>query len=561
MLSHVEVLSVIEGIDPPVSGSMVLTDYQARAAAILKYEASDDGRWHQAIYDRTTYLETSAAAMLLTSLAAGVRRGWLAPASTFMPAFEAVWTGIASTVNLSTGVVSGVCMGAGIEPNASAYDQCGTDFFQSALGGVGAVLRACAAYCALKKKSTHGSVKTDDDGTTHSSGVGTLSFAPPTRVFGHGTARTYGSIYADAFYSLVADGPSSSVLFGTPGVKNSTSVLLSENGGETWRRWYSDSYVSKSSGYPFIAVRFNSSALHNLGSACASTKAVPQSSFHASSITAWHKNGPVSHGSLPVKVSFESLPVPLNCSEGGVSADCFWLHAGGTVELPSGGVLMTSAVPWLNGKFGATKHNAGIYAWHSTDGLKWKFRGTAATAAMFNTSGEGPNENAPVLLADGKTLLVVFRIDDGIDGGKVGAKNYWSVRSTDDGKTWDSPQEMHDRNGRGIGVARPRLLMLGEGKGPLLLTGGRLLTEHTRDIYLWVDWDGMGDVWEAFSLSYRHNALVQPEALKFSTAVNSTQGRATTSYTSLLAIDNTTALIVYNGDTGIFSMRVSALGF
>jgi hypothetical protein len=115
---------------------------------------------------------------------------------------------------------------------------------------------------------------------------------------------------------------------------------------------------------------------------------------------------------------------------------------------------------------------------------------------------------------------------------------------------------MNDTTGRGMGVARPRMLMLGNGKGPLLLSGGRLYTEQTRDILLWVSWDGMGENWETYSLSYHHNSLVKP-ALRFSAAVNSTSGRATTSYTSLLALDSDNAVVIYNGETGIFAMRVS----
>ena len=143
---------------------------------------------------------------------------------------------------------------------------------------------------------------------------------------------------------------------------------------------------------------------------------------------------------------------------------------------------------------------------------------------------------------------------------------------------------MNDTTGRGMGVARPRLLMLGAGKGPLLLSGGRLLTEKTRDILLWVCWDGMGEnrtvpptadrgvkcargigacliptacykgllfaalpageKWDAISISYRHNLLVRPESLRFSLAVNATTGRATTSYTSLLPLDVYAALLV-----------------
>ena len=84
---------------------------------------------------------------------------------------------------------------------------------------------------------------------------------------------------------------------------------------------------------------------------------------------------------------------------------------------------------------------------------------------------------------------------------------------------------------------------------------GRLFTENTRDILLWVSWDGTALNWQTFSLSYQHNRLVKDTALRFSAAVNSTSGRATTSYTSLLAIDEKTAVVIYNGETGIFAMR------
>lgn len=98
--------------------------------------------------------------------------------------------------------------------------------------------------------------------------------------------------------------------------------------------------------------------------------------------------------------------------------------------------------------------------------------------------------------------------------------------------------------------------MLGE-TGPLLLSGGRLLTERTRDILLWVNWDGMGEVWEPHSISYQHNLRVTPAALQFSSAVNSTSGRATTSYTSLLPLGESSASLGYNGETGMFAMTLT----
>jgi hypothetical protein len=104
-------------------------------------------------------------------------------------------------------------------------------------------------------------------------------------------------------------------------------------------------------------------------------------------------------------------------------------------------------------------------------------------------------------------------------------------------------------------LSRPRLLLLSP-NGPLLLSGGRLYTEGTRDILLWVSWDGMGTEWHAHSLSYQHNLGVSPVDLRFSSAVNATTGRATTSYTSLLPLGGGQAAVVYNGETGIFAMTL-----
>ena len=400
-----------------------------------------------------------------------------------------------------------------------------------------------------------------------------LTFSTPKRVFPlNGTAKTYGALYADAFYSI-----GNGALFGVPGITKSNATnyaVLSTDSGKSWQQWYQTSYVNPLTGYPFIAVpNASSNGIHDLGNACASQKGTPQSSFTSSggSVGSWE--GPSHRNAVPAAVSFSALPDPLTCTEGGATADCFWLHAGGTVALPDvlgGGLLLTNCVPWLHGRFGATASGAGIFAWHSADGLEWTYRGAVITAADVPSSGEGPNENDVSLLADNKTLLVVFRLDDGVDGGAVSAKNYRSATSIDGGRTWSTATEMIDVNGRGIGVARPRLLLLGGGggggdataAGPLLLSGGRLYTEHTRDILLWVSMDGMGTHWEPYSISYQHNRLVTPAGLRFSAAVNDTTGRATTSYTSLLRLDSGRgACIVYNGETGIFAMEIAtALG-
>ena len=140
---------------------------------------------------------------------------------------------------------------------------------------------------------------------------------------------------------------------------------------------------------------------------------------------------------------------------------------------------------------GNRHHNT--YRVRSTDPnqLLWEYVTPVALASSYPHSGEGPNENAMSLLADGRTLTIVFRTDNG-DGNPDHpelAKNaaYYQTFSADHGKTWSVGKIMP-----GVGCARPRLLMLGGGggggsgdgagggvggvgggKGPLLLVSGR----------------------------------------------------------------------------------------
>ena len=75
---------------------------------------------------------------------------------------------------------------------------------------------------------------------------------------------------------------------------------------------------------------------------------------------------------------------------------------------------------------------------------------------------------------------------------------------------WTLPGAMHDINGRGMGTAYPRLLMLGGGDDGapkrLLLSGGRVFTDGVVDIEIWISSNGMGKIWDqVHSVSYQHN--------------------------------------------------------
>lgn len=92
------------------------------------------------VNDSSTFLETSVTAMMTAALGHGMRAGWLENSTAHVTALRQAWQGVASQVS-ANGTVAGVCMGTGIEPNASGYNGRGTDFMQSSPGGVGAVLK------------------------------------------------------------------------------------------------------------------------------------------------------------------------------------------------------------------------------------------------------------------------------------------------------------------------------------------------------------------------------------------------------------------------------------
>jgi len=113
------------------------------------------------------------------------------------------------------------------------------------------------------------------------------------------------------------------------------------------------------------------------------------------------------------------------------------------------------------------------------------------------------------------------------------------------GRTWSPAVPV-----RGAGCARPRSLSLPS--GPLLLSGGRLCVEGTKDVSLWVNWAGTPSadaVFEKFSLSFHHNRLWQGQRrFLFSDAVNDThhQGFMSQAYTSLLPAGDDEVVVIYN---------------
>ena len=143
------------------------------------------------------------------------------------------------------------------------------------------------------------------------------------------------------------------------------------------------------------------------------------------------------------------------------------------------------------------------------------------------------------------------------------SKDYYSSFSVTSGRTWSKAAEMRDVNGRGIGTARPRMILLG---GTLLLTGSRVLSSDDSDYYLWESADGLAQKFTAHSLTYHHNRLVNDPKQRIGAWCNGTNvtapGQQCGGYTSIVPLDRENALVMYSSDTvddgeWIFTMRVS----
>jgi len=102
-----------------------------------------------------------------------------------------------------------------------------------------------------------------------------------------------------------------------------------------------------------------------------------------------------------------------------------------------------------------------------------------ANISDFNWSTFGPTESDISFLSDRRTLICVIRMDGDANCDTQLYRYFYSARSSDGGRSWSKPAPM-----QGLGCVRPKLLLLDD--GALLLAGGRMCVEQTKDILLWV---------------------------------------------------------------------------
>jgi rhamnogalacturonyl hydrolase YesR len=107
MLASVELLDVLPEDHP--GREQVLESLRAHIRTIAKLQSGASGLWHQMLDKSDSYLETSASAIFVYSIARAINRGWISPVS-YGSVAQAGWTGVTTRVN-ARGQVEGTCVG------------------------------------------------------------------------------------------------------------------------------------------------------------------------------------------------------------------------------------------------------------------------------------------------------------------------------------------------------------------------------------------------------------------------------------------------------------------
>ena len=152
MMAHAEAAGALAAVAPahPQLPELLRVWRLHVAGFVATHDAAGDGRWHQVLDAPDTFLETSATAMAVYSIATGVAGGFLDAG--LAPLARAAWAGVAGAVG-ADGAVAGICEGTGIG-NTVAFYEARSTAYNSSDPGIGAVFRAaiaiarCGAACA-----------------------------------------------------------------------------------------------------------------------------------------------------------------------------------------------------------------------------------------------------------------------------------------------------------------------------------------------------------------------------------------------------------------------------
>jgi rhamnogalacturonyl hydrolase YesR len=107
MMASVELLDVLPEDHP--GREKVLEALRAHVRSIARLQSGTSGLWHQMLDKTDSYLETSASAIFVYSIARAINRGWISPVS-YGSVAQAGWIGVATRVN-ERGQVEGTCVG------------------------------------------------------------------------------------------------------------------------------------------------------------------------------------------------------------------------------------------------------------------------------------------------------------------------------------------------------------------------------------------------------------------------------------------------------------------
>jgi len=142
MLASVELLDVLPADHP--GRAKVVENLRAHVRAVAKLQ-SGAGLWHQMLDKTDSYLETSASAIFVYSIARAIDAGWISPAS-YGSVAQAGWMGVTTRVN-GRGQVEGTCVGTTLAGDHVYYYNRPQSVF--ATHGYGPVLLAGAEMIRL----------------------------------------------------------------------------------------------------------------------------------------------------------------------------------------------------------------------------------------------------------------------------------------------------------------------------------------------------------------------------------------------------------------------------
>jgi hypothetical protein len=348
-------------------------------------------------------------------------------------------------------------------------------------------------------------------------------------------------------------------------VNNVSSYVESPDGGSTWRP-ASAAVVAAGHGWLFGVGAGGggggiAGSVGGIPSGYLKNRTLMTGPWHATTRAVYSVNA--TDNTIAVAKTPAAAPLPSWAATPRGPVGLLAFDSGGVAHLGGSSYLATVWVWYSDVPLAVNKKdpccNGSVVAYLSEDaGASWQWRGEIASKQSINNaskahtaaatswpaSQEGPNENDVVLLKDGRTLLVVLRVDGGDGRPDQRHAPFLLATSTDRGETWAlraAPAFMLS--------ARPRAVVLPN--GALVVSGGRPA------LSMWVSADGFGRRWEEHDLPTQHNrglarglqarpAPIPPFCPEFENATDKRLGWMQSScYTRLGVLAHDTGLVCY----------------